>query len=505
MAIAMERAPGVSAAVVDIALFGAKDLCIRPRADPLTAQIPLVFVVNHSNDAVGVPVDAAVPLDTMDVLDQTLRLYCPSLARVEQLEPAAALSAAPVPAEDDEVFDDSSKTVVFRRPMAQPGEALEWPPLPPSIEPNQDMVDYTQSYAGYMNSLMEALNEPSKLSNAELKRLQEVSKATMDDVEVLLGAVQTSINEALMDKDLVRMRVLSTAKNTIYDKRQTIRGMLGKAGTAKMPTVEMTAPDPEPPTRRETQPPPAAAEPKAPRPKRNTLEFGSKEVPPVPPGPPAPPAEEGPGDTADEMLSLMPDSNSSTPGAITKSELTLAAEAKVAERKATRRAEVVAARKAAKKGRKPASKPGGKKAVYGSAAKGGKPGYGWVWIPIAALLVLVSGFYLVVHFRNMPDKSVVKKVKNDAPEMEWVILDQSTAGVQARVSAKDKEKNSISYSIRWFVNNQQVKGQHTTRLQPTHFRTGDIVYVEVTPTDMYNSGLPMRSRELQTKVLARKR
>ena len=508
MAIAMEKAPSSTAVVVDIALFGAKDLCIRLRSDPLTSQIPLVFVVNSSNDAVGVPVDASVPMTNLEVLDQTLRLYCPSLNVPDSPDPAPAVRADPLQeTETTDFFDDGCKTVVFRRPEAQPGDALQWPPPPPHIEHDQDMVDFTQNYSGYMNSLMEALEDPSKLSPAEIKKLHEVSKTTMDDVEVLLGAIQTSINEALMGKDLVRMRVLSSAKNVIYEKRQTIRTLLSKKGsraggpratspmslTAEVAPAPASAPAPAPPRPEEpaepapgTPPDSRAAEPglEAPQPeapparvKKTTREFGQ-------------PDAEG------EMLSLNASDGGSSPR-ITKSELTLAAEARELKRKKDR----IEVRKSRRHKKTEAPRP---KSPYGSASKRpSKPGYGWVWGALIGLALLGAGIYLYNWWRNRPPETVKVKVDNAVPVMKWVILEQSTAGVNARINAEDKEKDQISFSIRWFVNDNEVPGQTTVRLRPDKYQIGSSVYIEVVPTDLYGRGLPMRARPITVKKLER--
>ena len=512
MAIAMEKAPGVTAVVVDIALFGAKDLCIRLRSDPLTSQIPLVFVVNSSNDAVGVPVDASVPMSNLEVLDQTLRLYCPSLNLPDSPDPAPAMQAEPLQEiETTEVFDDGCKTVVFRRPEAEPGEAMEWPPSPPQIEHEQDMVDFTQNYAGYLNSLMEALEDPSQLSPAEIKRLHEVCKTSMDDVEVLLGAIQTSINEALMAKDLVRMRVLSSAKNIIYEKRQTIRTLMSRKGgrsagpraTSPMGLMADVPPAPAPAPPRPSSPPVRVTGPMA------ALPSAGDEPPSAPAPEPSrdngvsrprrPTREFGQSNGDGELLSLTP-ADAGTTERATKSELTLAAEAREVERKKER----IAARKSRRQKAVPAPKK--KAAVYGSAAKrpGAKPGYGWVWACVIALLVLVAGFYAYYQMKNRGPAAAKKKVVNAVPVMKWVMLEQSTAGITARIDAEDKENDQIAFSIRWFVNDKEVPGQTTVRLRPDKYQPGGVVFIEVTPTDLYGRGEPMRSRAFSVRTIDRK-
>ncbi len=508
MAIAMEKAPGATAVVVDIGLFGAKDLCIRLRSDPLTSQIPLVFVVNSSNDAVGVPVDASVPMTNLEILDQTLCLYCPSLNLPDSPAPMPAVQAEPLQGtETTEFFDDGCKTVVFRRPEAQPGEALEWPPSPPQIEHEQDMVDFTQNYAGYLNSLMEALEDPTQLSPAEIKRLHQASKISMDDVEVLLGAIQTSINEALMAKDLVRMRVLSSAKNIIYEKRQTIRTLLSKKGaraagprsTSPMALMAEIGPAPTPPPREPSpmpgpmpgsdsaapsageestpgaSPEPAHDEP-PPRVKKTTREFGQP-------------------DNDGETIKL---AAADGDGKAAKSKLTLAAEARDKQRKKER----IALRKSR---RHKKQKPAPAKSVYGSAAKrASRPGYGWVWACVACLLALIAGFYVYYHFKNLPDEKVKPKTDNSVPVMKWVILHQSNAGIVARINAEDKENDQISFSIRWFVNDTESPGQTTVRLSPDKYQPNDAVFIEVSPTDLYGRGLPMRSRPITVKSRKKK-
>lgn len=85
---------------------------------------------------------------------------------------------------------------------------------------------------------------------------------------------------------------------------------------------------------------------------------------------------------------------------------------------------------------------------------------------------------------------------NTVPVMKWVILKQSAIGITAHINAEDKENDQLAFSIRWFVNDKEVSGQTTVRLRADNYQSGSTVHVEVTPTDAYGIGLPMRSRTM---------
>jgi hypothetical protein len=219
---ALDEAVNAHIIVVDSGLKGgAVDLCRRLRGDATTSHIPLALRVANESDAMQALTDVRVKASDFNGLVKAVRRLCPDLS--------AAPSAAPPLAEgsvEPSPFDDEVKTVIYRRPEGE--TSSEWPPEPPLLRPDEDLVEFTQDYAGYMNSLIEALESPAHLSAPEINRLGEMSNLLVQQADTTMGTMQSGINEALMAKDLGRMRVLSAAKNSLYEKLQRIRGLIGK-------------------------------------------------------------------------------------------------------------------------------------------------------------------------------------------------------------------------------------------------------------------------------------
>lgn len=450
----------VAAVVVDSALPGAIEICHHLRSDPLTAHVVLIFLARKASDDPGVVVEARIPREDLTALDAALRRYIPAIALSGQGPSGDSLDPEPMagePTEEEGVFGDEVRTAIFRRPETEPGTALEWPPPPPNRKPGQEMVEYIQEYAGYFNSLLEAVEQPERLSAAERLRLAKVAHLTLDDAEVLLGAIQTAINEALMDKDLVRMRVLSAGKNSLYEKRTKLRNLAQNSDILK--NIDRPEPPPLEGTDEEERPKP---------------EPGVREAP-VPGGF----APSGPGPAANRA----------------KSELTLAAEAKEAERRAAhvqRRKDAVAAGKPMPRAPEPAS---------GQARIQTKPSYAWIWVPVAGLTVLVATLTIIYSLSRNRTPTGPKKNGNQPPAMKWVILEQTPAGIVARPQATDKEDDRVAFTIVWYKNGRPVVGEYTARLKPSIYRTGDNIFAEVTPSDIHGQGRTMRSRDLSVKAL----
>jgi len=501
MATALQQAVGVEVILVDSRLLGAEDLCQRLRMDPLTSQIPLVCIVQAADDVPRAPANAQVEISEIDRLEQTLLLFCPALDREPPAAAAPAQDAPPprpraeAAPEDEGVFDDEATTVAYRRPTAEPGMASEWPPPPPTRQPSQDTVTFSQNFAGYMNSLIEALQSPDKLSQDEKNRLESVADLTLNDVEVLLGDIQTPINASLMEKNLVQMRLLSSAKNSIYGKRRSMQGLISKLDKSAAP------PQPAPPVLKEAASPAAAPSPQPPPTPQDAVPEGTAQ-------PAQPPEDPG----ARPAVSASPSGNSTAPGGASpsgtyaaptgphpkpkKSELTLRAEAMEAERRQ-------AIKDARKTGKLPAQKV--QRQAYRTAVKPrSKVGYGWIWIPVAAIMVLAF-ILMTVHYLKLSaeEDKKVKKSKNNPPEMKWVILEQTSAGILARPQAQDKEGDRISFNIRWYINGEEHASAITARLRPTDFKPGDTVYAVVKASDSKGVGQPMRSRDITANDLVK--
>ena len=465
---ALSEAADSSLVVVDGEMPGYQELCGHLRGDPITAEIPLIFLSHTGKENPGVHLDQTVPFRDPGALERALRKHCPELAlspgaapAQDVLAPEEALGDVPEAANE---FDDRSSTAMFRRPATEPGTALEWPPPPPTRKINQELVEHAKEYAGYFNSLIEALEKPDNLSDAEKVRLAQVSDLTLDDAEALIASVQTAMNEALRDKNLDQMRILSTAKNKLYEKRQRLRALVAEQG---LPSVD------KPPASKMTGPMARVEVPE------DGWDIDSVEgEEPVESGPSS--SYTGPVPTGEE--------EASQPG-IGKSALTMAAEARDAERKKTRRM----ARQSAKK----KDPTGTFKRPDISPGRPTKPSYKWVSVPIAGMLVLLATITIIHSMgKRQTGATTTTHPENTAPVMEWVILEQGPAGVVARPAAKDAEEHRISYEIRWFKNNAEIEGEHTARLKPKNYSPGDTVFVEVIPADMYDKGKAMRSREL---------
>ena len=478
---ALSEAADASVVIVDGQMPGYQELCGHLRGDPVTADIPLLFLSHTGKEDPGVRVEERVQFRDPDQLEQALRRFCPELAlsagaapAQDVPEPEPALSNGDVPEAADE-FDDRSSTAMFRRPKTRPGTALEWPPPPPERKANQALVDHARDYAGYFNSLIEALENPASLSDAEKVRLAQVSDLTLEDAEAIIALVQTAMNEALRDKNLDLMRVLSTAKNKLYEKRQRLRSLVSDSG--------LFSKDPKPQNRVT-----------GPQKKVNITESGwemeSDEEPDA--------REEEPA-SGQSPLPSRPEDEVSQPS-IAKSALTMAAEAKELERRKTRSQTRRHARQQAQQAGKPPPDSKSPRRSPSRSRRGSKgPSYTWVWIPVTGLLVLGAALTIFYSMGKRNQGPTTSNPDNTPPTMNWVLLEQGPAGVVARPSAEDAEGHRITYSITWYKGGVAVEGERTARFKPTNYKPGDVVFVEVTPSDLYDEGRTMRSREVVIK------
>jgi hypothetical protein len=430
LAEALDLSTDACLVVVDSKLSGGGvDLCRRLRSDPVTSSVPLILRVPNRGDHVQALSDARVLENDLPTLVKTMRQLSPELSG------RGAIPELPEDAPDENYFDDGPTTVAFRRPEAAPGKASEWPQPPPARVPRQDLLEFAQVFAGYMNSLIEAMEAPSKLSAGELDRLRKMVNLTLDGTEQLLTSAQTSITEALVSKDLERMKALSSAKNSLYDKLQQMRGLLSKLPSEGSPSgLVKTVSGP--------------------------IALGT------------------------------PKKSELTRAAEAKA--AAAKSAAAAEKKAER---VEKQQKQQKRDKKDGTvKPAAYRSTK-SARKEGKEGErnGMPYLLAGALLLAALGGYLLFFHEPAANTTQTDDANNQPPTMKFVRVEQTSAGVVARADADDKEQDAILFRFRWLVNGTEVAGQKTARLTAEHFHEGDTVALEVTPADGHKSGAPMTS------------
>jgi CheY-like chemotaxis protein len=425
LAEALDVASDACLVVVDSKLSGGGvDLCRRLRSDPVTSTVPLILRVPNRGDHVQALSDARVLENDLPTLVKTMRQLSPELSGRREIPELSEDSP------DENYFDDGPTTVAFRRPEAAPGKAGEWPQPPPARGPRQDLLEFAQIFAGYMNSLIEAMEAPSKLSAEELERLRGMVTLTVEGTEQHLTSAQTAITEALVKKDLERMKALSSAKNSLYDKLQQMRSMVSKL-----------------------------------------------------------PRSEGPGGavkTVSGPIALgAPKKSELTRAAEAKAaaEKTAAAADKKAERDDKRE------KRDKKKG---PVKPAAYRSTKSARREGERSSL--PYLLAAALLVAAVGVGVYLLFFQEPSTTApVEDGTNQPPTMKYVRVEQTTAGVVARAEGDDKEQDPVIFQFRWLVNGKEVEGQKTARLTPQHYHEGDTVALEVTPSDGKKSGTPLTS------------
>jgi CheY-like chemotaxis protein len=437
----LNRAASAAAVVVDVNLpGGGLDLCRRLRSDPVTSHIPLILRVNQPGDHVQAITDARVLASDLQGLVKAVRRLCPDLA-----SPGAAAPAIPHAEEDPAVFDDRVKTILFRRPPTAPGTALGWPPPPPTLQPYGDLLDFSQTFAGYLNSLIEAHDLPANLSESEGQRLREMADRALTEADRHVASLQSAVMEALVAKDLDRMKLLSSAKNSLYDKQQRLRAVRASLEGARFSQADE-----------------------------------SPEVAAVSTSPASRPA---PTATPPEPVQTVPQK---------KSELTRAAEAKKAERVQHQQLKKSEAVDRAQQARPPRvlrpQLPTSAQPLPSSDHRAT-----WVVVTLGLALAAVA---LTFYFRRPRTDTTPAQGTNRAPTMKLVALDQTPAGIIVRAKAEDPEGDPVSFTIRWRVNGAPVEGERTARLATNVFRSGDTIQVEVQPTDGMNTGSPMVSTPL---------
>lgn len=447
----LDRAADAAAVVVDSAIAGGGEaLCRRLRADPTTATVPLLL---RSRAPVETHYADEVVTGGAEAVLAALVRRCPGLAQSgfagSQALAVAAAPVATVPTASGASTDDP------------------WLPDPPEPLPDEDLLAYNSRYDKYLDSLVEAHERATALPLPRRMQLMEQSHRVVVMIDGVLDLAQKGVNEALRAKDLTRMRALSDGKTALFEKLQRLRSAIRTADSVPRvalgrddPSASATMTDATADATRVDAPVPqtvARAEP-----------VGARS------GPPA----------AAPAAGLRAQ----------KSQLTLAAERRAqqgSERVATRPGPrpngSASANPAVPKDRRRREPTAARRAA--AAAPSGRP----LWLAIAVLVAVVLGVLLL---RRPPSPPAAAPTSNHPPGMVYVTIQETPAGVLARPEARDPEEDRVTFSIRWFVEGELVPGASTVRLSADRFQVGQSVYVEVTPSDPYGNGAPMRSQGL---------
>jgi CheY-like chemotaxis protein len=458
---------------------GGLELCRRLQADPMTAGIPRILLTSASHPD-GALADRVAPPE-IDGAIGALRQFIPDLA---------VNTAAPIAnqrAQESVYFDLDERTVSWR-----PGSPTEaWPPPPPVLQPGSDILTHTQDLAGYINSLVEAYEHPDDLRSDQQARMDEVSRATLERMDDVLGQAQQEVNAALRAKDLTRMRELSAAKTALFERLQRLRTMLAQSSAPTSATprettgragVESTGPRPY---QRDDAGPAAALEATA----------GAGGIDHLETTPMDGSLEAASAAHADRLGTTGPPPPEADPLKPIKSQLTLAAEQKAQQRKqASVRNRPAAATSTRRAPIRPAGGSARRSAAGGDASAGGFKRMGFVLLAMA--LAGIAWYTLSDHGTT---EEQARPRENAPPSMSYVTIQQTPAGIIARPRAKDPEGDRVVYAVRWYVDDALVPDARTARLSPDAYSIGMVVQVEVTPTDSFGSGKPMRSQKLEIR------
>jgi hypothetical protein len=96
-----------------------------------------------------------------------------------------------------------------------------------------------------------------------------------------------------------------------------------------------------------------------------------------------------------------------------------------------------------------------------------------------------------------PATSEVLTVQNSPPLVTFVAVSPNPAHKKGKLTAvaeaQDLDGDSIDYSYQWLKNGQQIEDETAESLEPARFAKGDVIAVEVTPTDGQSEGGPVVS------------
>ena len=115
---------------------------------------------------------------------------------------------------------------------------------------------------------------------------------------------------------------------------------------------------------------------------------------------------------------------------------------------------------------------------------------------IACALVILSGTACTGGTASEPAKEA-GVTENGPPVMVLAKILQSpiplTGPVGAQALAEDPEREPITYSYQWFVNEALVAGQTNPTFPSELLRRGQMISVEITPSDGKQKGKPVRT------------
>ncbi len=119
---------------------------------------------------------------------------------------------------------------------------------------------------------------------------------------------------------------------------------------------------------------------------------------------------------------------------------------------------------------------------------------------IACALVILSGTACTGGTASEPAKGA-GVTGNGPPVMVLAKILQSpiplTGPVGVQALAEDPERESITYSYQWFVNDALVSGQTNPTFPAELLRRGQMISVEITPSDGKQKGKPVRTPAAQ--------
>ncbi|MFH1131662.1 MAG: hypothetical protein V1754_10020 [Pseudomonadota bacterium] len=458
----LDRAVDADLIVVDTGVPGTgHELCRQLRENSETSNIPLILRAprnKHSEFA-----DHCLPPEDPARTIRVMHHLCPRLANppVEGVEP----HPGEIEGRESPTFDVEQNTEVWRRNGTNHDSVDHWPFAPPSRGSEEDILHFVETYAGYVNSLLEGFQKLSKLASGELKRLYFYSRQVVEHMDYQLNLTQKAVNEALRSGDLARMKELTSARNTMYEKlhrlRNEVNKIVGDQQDDEIKTSELQMN--------------SLTESTGPMPRASDRALGHEDIP-----------------TSEASIS----GPHQEKNIAKKSELTLAAEKLVTER-AKKRAETEKLR------RKTIEQQQLKKS--GSAKMNQSQTLGSIWLWLGIAVICVSVFVVLLALRTgKPQVEKQAPSQNNPPRMIGVSLKQTPGGIVAYPRAEDPDNDSISFAVRWILNGNPVANARTAHLSPKSYQNGDSIEVEVVPSDGYARGQPMRSQPIEAKTTPNK-